>query len=153
MRKRGVSQSGRRGLHAGNSSGASSSPSARTARPAPPPPFFSLSPAPLPSPRRSRVGARVWLAATDLCARKGEQRATIFLSTCGFSFVSDPSPFPLRPHPSKEPLSSRPGQRRAGRPRARARSGLRRSKNEMRLKKQGAPAPLARAPDEEEWEY
>ena len=47
------------------------------------------------SPRRSRVGARVWLAATDLCApRKGEQRATIFLSTCGFSFVSVPLSLP-----------------------------------------------------------
>ena len=52
-------------------------------------------PSPLPSPRRSRVGARVWLAATDLCApRKGEQRATIFLSTCGFSFVSVPLSLP-----------------------------------------------------------
>ena len=92
------------------------------------------------SPRRSRVGARVWLAATDLCARKGEQRATIFLSTCGFSFVSVPLSLPS-PASSIKRASLDPG--RGGRA---GHGHERRSKNEMRLKKQGAPAPLARAP-------
>ena len=95
------------------------------------------------SPRRSRVGARVWLAATDLCARKGEQRATIFLSTCGFSFVSVPLSLPS-PASSIKRASLDPG--RGGRA---GHGHERRSKNEMRLKKQGAPLAL-HAPDEEE---
>ena len=120
--------------------------------PPPPPPFFCL---PLPS-----RGLQPLTYARARASASGRGRAIIFLSTCGFSFVSVPLSLSLRPHPSKEPLSTQAGHGRGRRERG-GTSGLRRSKNEMRLKERrrpsslppSFPASLARSLDEEEWEY
>ena len=141
MRKRGVSQSGRRGLHAGNSSGRLLVPIS-TDRPAPGATAAAiLQPV---SPRRSRVGARVWRAATDLCARAQGRAAGHHLPFYVWIF------FCLSPLSLPSPASS---IKRASLVSTQAEAGgraghghERRSKNEMRLKKQGAPAPLARPP-------
>ena len=102
----------------------------------------------------SRVGRDTGLAATELCARKGErerERAIIFLSTCGFSFVSVSVSLSLSLPPS--PASSiKRASFDSARPRAAGEwrreggtSGLRLSKNEMRLKKQGRPSSRPRS--------
>ena len=123
--------------------GASSSPSARTARRH----RRRHSSACLPS---SLAGRGTGLACSHRLMRAAQGRAasgppSSFLRV---DFLLSQSPLPSLSGLIHQKSLSRPGQRRAGGPRARARSALRRrrSKNEMRLKKQGAPAPLARAP-------
>ena len=114
------------------------------ARPAPPSPFFSLSP--LLSPplvaRGSGHGSGLQ-PPTYARARASSGPPSSFLRV---DFLLSQSP-PPSPASSIKRASLDPGGRNTGT------SSEERSENEMRLKKQGAPAPLARAPDEEEWEY
>ena len=118
--------------------GASSSPSARTARPRPappPPPFFSLSPLVA---RGSGHGSGLQPPTYARRARASSGPPSSFLRV---DFLLSQSPLPSLSGLIHQKSLSRPGQRRSVGPRARARSALRRSKNEMRLKKQGAPLP------------
>ena len=136
MRKRGVSQSGRRGLHAGNSSGRLLVPIS-TDRPAPPPPpFFSLSPLVA---RGSGHGSGLQ-PPTYARARASSGPPSSFLRV---DFLLSQSPLPSLSGLIHQKSLSRLDPGRGGRA---GHGHERRSKNEMRLKKQGAPAPLARAP-------